>query len=114
MSVFSVPVTLGIDEERIAAEIEKNVRQQAVAKIVEHVENEIYDTDYYGRRTKSTEPLKRIIKDEAAKILAGKEEIIIELAAKILADKLSKTKAVKEKVGEILEDYEDTGDKNDE
>lgn len=110
MSVFSVPVTLGIDEERIAAEIEKNARQQAVAKIVEHIENEIYGQDYYGRRTKSAEPLKRIIAEEVKQIITDKEQLIIELAAKILADKLAKSKAVKEKVGEILEDYEDTGD----
>ena len=114
MSVFSVPVTIGIDEEKIAKEVERNARQQAVAKIVEHVENEIYTTDYYGRRTKSTEPLRDIIKAEVAMVLSAKEDLVIELAAKILADKLAKTKAVKEKVGEILEEYEDAGDGKDE
>lgn len=110
MSVFSVPVTLGIDEDVIAKEIEKNARQQAVAKIVEHIEDEIYATDYYGRRTKSTDPLKRMIKEKITEIITGKEDLIIELAAKILADKLAKSKAVKEKVGEILEENDDAGD----
>ena len=114
MSVFSVPVTIGVDEERIAAEIEKNVRQQAVAKIVEHIEHEIYSYDYCGRKTKSTEPLRDIIKSEVAMVLSAKEDLIVDLAAKILADKLAKTKAVKTKVGEILEDYEDAGDGKDE
>jgi hypothetical protein len=33
MSVFSVPVTIGVDEERIAKEIERNVEQQVIDKI---------------------------------------------------------------------------------
>jgi len=35
MSVFSVPVTIGVDEEKIAKEIESNVEAQVVRKIAD-------------------------------------------------------------------------------
>lgn len=102
MSVFSVPVTIGIDEERIAKEIEQNVETKVVDNIVKAVEEAIYNKrSYYGTKD---EPLRTMIRYEIDKILKEKEDLIVEVAATKLADKLSRHKAVKEKAAAVAEE----------
>ena len=95
MSVFSIPVTIGVDEEKIAKEIHDNVEEKVVEKITSEVEKIIFDKgSYYGRD--SDEPLRNMIKFEIGEILRKNEDKIVKLAADSLAEKLSRTKAVKE------------------
>lgn len=102
MSVFSVPVTIGIDEERIVKEIEQNVETQVVNNIVKAVEEVIYNKrSYYGTKD---EPLRTMIRYEIDKILKEKEDLIVNVAATKLADKLSRQKAVKEKAAAVAEE----------
>lgn len=42
MSVFSVPVTIGVDEEKIAKEIESDVETRVINKIADEVKEIIY------------------------------------------------------------------------
>lgn len=102
MSVFSVPVTIGVDEERIAKEIERNVEQQVIDKIAKDIENTIYDQrNYYGDRK---EPLRKMVREEIMNFLEKHETLIVNTAAEKLADKLSRTKAVKEKAAAVAEE----------
>ena len=105
MSVFSVPVTIGVDEEAIAREIRENVESQVIGKIISEIENQMYIDRYYfaGDNYKNPEPLKNMIKYEIQKKLTEHQDIIIKTAAEILADKLARTKAVKEKAALIAE-----------
>ena len=41
MSVFSVPVTIGVNEEEIAKEIRKNVEDKVVEKITKEIKGVI-------------------------------------------------------------------------
>lgn len=105
MSVFSVPVTIGVDEERIAKEIERNAEQQVINKIVDELKEVMCGKDYYGRRDiHNHQPLEDMIKKEIVKMLEGKDELIINAAAEKLADKLSRTKAVREKAAAVAEE----------
>lgn len=102
MSVFSVPVTIGVDEERIAKEIERDVKQQVIDKIAKDIENTIYDQrNYYGDRK---EPLRKMVREEIMNFLEKHETLIVNTAAEKLADKLSRTKAVKEKAAAVAEE----------
>lgn len=101
MSVFSVPVTIGVDEERIAKEIEKNVEDRVVENITNRIEDIICDKDVFGRKT--NKPLKDFVLDEIRKCVKDKEDNIVQEAAKHLAEKMAKTKAVKEAVKEVVE-----------
>lgn len=98
MSVFSVPVTIGVCEEEIAKRIEQNVEQQVVNVIKNEVEEIIFDKRYYSDRT---EPLKRLIRDEIKKVLTDKEDLIIQEAAKTLAEKMIRTKAVRDVAADV-------------
>ena len=50
MSVFSVPVTIGVNEEEIAQEIRKNVEDRVVEKITKEIKGVIYKKELYGSR----------------------------------------------------------------
>ena len=107
MSVFSVPVTIGVDEEAIAREVKENVESQVFAKIKDEVKKQMFNARYvrYGNEDSYTdpEPLRNMIKSEIAKELNRHQDLIIKTAAEILADKLARTKAVKEKAALIAE-----------
>ena len=99
MSVFSVPVTIGVDEEKIVKEIENNVEAQVVNKITEEVKDIIYKKrSYYDRDEK--EPLREMVIEEVRNCIKLNEELIIQEAAKTLVEKMARTKAYKEAVKE--------------
>lgn len=101
MSVFSVPVTIGVDEERIAKEIEKNVEDRVVENITNEVKQVIYKTNYYNKET--NEPLRKIVESQVRKVIQVNEEAIIREAAKYLADKMARSKAAREATKEVVE-----------
>lgn len=101
MGVYSVPVTIGVDEERIAQEIEKNVEDRVVARITNEVESIIYARSLYGRQTDG--PLRDMITMEIGKCIEENEDLIVKEAAKILADKMARTKAVREATKNVVE-----------
>lgn len=107
MSTFSVPVVIGVDEEAIAREVAKDAKSQVVAKILDEVKMQMFNPRYvrYSNEEKYTdpEPLRNMIKSEIQKKLEEHQDLIVKLAAEILADKLARTKAVKEKAALIAE-----------
>lgn len=99
MSVFSVPVTIGVDEEAIAKNIEQDVEKQVVKFISDEVKNAIFTrSTYYGY---DDEPLRNMIKFRIDEILRENEDKIVGIAAELLADKLVRTKAVKEVAADV-------------
>ena len=48
MATFSVPVTIGVNEEEIARSIEKEVKERVISSIGEKVEGIIYKESSYG------------------------------------------------------------------
>lgn len=102
MSVFSVPVTIGIDEEKIAKEIHENVEQQVVRAIADEVKKIIFTEHNYYNRDKN-EPLRTMVIEEVRNCIKLNEELIIKEAAKELVNKMSRTKVYKEAVKEAAE-----------
>ena len=105
MSVFSVPVTIGVDEERIAKEIENSVESQVVEKIFEEVKKVIFVTTYRGRIDEDdSTPLRKMVERKVSEVISDKEDIIIEEAAKILAEKMYRSKACKDAMKKVIEE----------
>lgn len=100
MAVYSVPVTIGVDETRIAQAIEANVESQVVAHITKQLENVICDK--YAYHSQRYEPLKEITASVIYDILKDQEQMIIDTAVKSLVDKLSKQKRTKQMVEEKI------------
>lgn len=99
MSVFSVPVTIGVDEEKIAKEIESNVEAQVVRKIADEVKGIIYQKrNYYNGYM--NEPFREMVVEEVRNCIKLNEKLIIKEAAKTLVEKMARTKVYKEAVKE--------------
>lgn len=103
MSVFSVPVTIGVDEEKIAKEIENDVKSQVVEKIFEEIKKTIYATNYYGKiDEKDSTPLRKMVETKISEVVSDKQDLIIEKASEILAEKMYKSKACKEAIKNVI------------
>lgn len=102
MSVFSVPVTIGVDEEKIVKEIESNVEAQVINKITDEIKKIMFtERNYYnGDRD---EPLRTMVIEEVRNCIKLNEKLIIKEASKTLVEKMARTKAYKEAVKEAAE-----------
>ena len=102
MGAYSIPVVIGIDEEAIAKEVQKNVED----RVVEYISGEIKEVMFYKNRSYYgvEQPLETMVKSYIEKAVDDNKERIIELAAEKLADKLSRTKAVKERAAAVAEE----------
>lgn len=102
MSVFSVPVTIGVDEEKIAKEIENNVEKQVVNKITLEVTKVMFDRrNYYSDKYDDPAPMRKMIREEIANIVSKHEDDIVKAASELLAEKMARTKVVKEAAAKI-------------
>lgn len=102
MSVYSIPVTLGIDEKAIEKKIIENAENHVIKVIENEVRNTLFDfsVSYFNKESRVEE----IAREEIVKMLDKNQDKIIELAAEKLADKLSRQKAVKEKAGDVAKE----------
>lgn len=97
MSVYSVPVTIGVDEKRIAEEIENDVEHQVINSITKEVKNKMFSKSHYQE-----DPLDTMIK-KVKRIVENNKDYIVENTSKLLCEKLSRTKAVREAVQNVID-----------
>lgn len=102
MAVYSVPVVIGVDEERIVKGIEKDVEAKVVKAIKDEIWKVMFAKDSYYQYT-NDEPLRRLIRAQIDEFLKEKEDKIVMAATTMLAEKLARTKAVKEKAASVVE-----------
>lgn len=95
-----VQFAIGIDDQKIKDIIMGKAEKEIMATLTNDIRRHIFDKNYYGQPDEKF--LSYWVKERVDKILSDSKTEIIELAAVHLADKLSRTKAVKEKVNEVL------------
>lgn len=100
-----VQFAISVDDNAIKERIESNVEREVIQEITKKVEEVIYNK-YAYRDPK--EPLKNMVKARIDVIFTEEKDTIIEMASKILADRLLKSKKGKE----LLEQYEVQEDDN--
>lgn len=96
-----VQFAIGIDDNVIKDRIEKNVEKEVIKTITEKVEDVIYKKHYYYGYDEK-EPLKNMVKGVINEVIEKERDVILEMASKILADRLLKSKKGKA----LLEQYE--------
>lgn len=98
MGVYNVPVVLSIDEEKIAAQIEKEAEIKILDKLNEKIEKEVFGyRGYYG-----TSPAKDMAETIIKELIKECKDEIIQGAIKELAANMVRTKAVKEAVNKTI------------
>lgn len=104
MGVYSVPVTIGVDEHRIAKEVEANIESKVLDKITYEVKRAIYGRRYYNSKAfdeNDLSPVLDMVREAVDGILEKHEQEIVDGAINKLTDRLSRKKIVKEKAAAI-------------
>lgn len=99
-TVYSIPVTLGIDEEAIEKKIASDVERHVLSEIDKKLQDDLFNRRYYGDEAY----IYKVAREEIVKMLSHREEEIVNMAAEKLADKLARSKAVKEAAGDMAKD----------
>lgn len=98
-----VNIAFDFDDETVRKNIEKNVEEEIIKSIRRDIEVEVFQSNtYYGYNH-----LADYCKSTVDAIIRERQDEIVEKAIKLLAEKLSRKKFVKEKVGDLLEQIED-------
>lgn len=90
---------ISIDDDAITKRIQENAEKIIIQKIEQDVKKNIFSIDYRGNSI----GLNYIAESIFNKWLDSHKDEIIQVASKALADKMIKTKAVKEAINKVLE-----------
>ena len=96
-----VSFTVSLDDNRIEELVLKSAVKEITKDLTSRVEKIIYNRNYYD-----SNDLSRVVCDEIKNFMEVNREDIIDRAAAKLADSLKRTKAVKDKIGEVLAEVE--------
>lgn len=91
-----------IDDERIRAAIEKSAEEKVMKELIRQVMNHVFDAGYYGSDAKPSDPMKEWCIKHFDDFLEQNREVILDRAAERLADRLSRTKAAKEMLFQVI------------
>lgn len=101
-----VNVAFDFDDKRIVESIESQVHKEVIDNITEETKKIIFEKRWgYNKSYNENDPapLKQMIEHRISEVLDENKDIIINGAIKTLADRLARTKQVKEAVGKLVE-----------
>lgn len=93
-----VQFAVGIDDNAIAQRVEESAEKQIIKDIKQDVMNKIFQSYYRNSDATRKDPLSDFSKGLVESFLNEHKDEILDKAAMHLADKLSRTKAAKEKI----------------
>lgn len=94
-------VAIEFEDEHIQQVIYKQAEKEVIKKVIQDVENAIYKHSCWSKNDsneRNRQGVTQLIKDYTDKFFADNKDAIIKETSKILADRLSRTKAAKELV----------------
>lgn len=98
-----IQFAVGIDDDRIVNLVEANASKQIIRELKQQVANRIFSANYYG---KNADPSRDQLSEASVQIvsdfLKANKDTIVERASEILADKMFKSKTIKEKIKDSL------------
>lgn len=100
-----VQFAVGIDDNAIVKNIMEHAEKVITDELTQQVRDKLFSSSYYARHATEKDPLSSYAEGLINRYLDSHKDEIIEKAAIHLADKLSRTKAVKERiVQEVLKE----------
>lgn len=94
-----VQFAVGIDDDAIVKKIEEYAVKTITAELKQNVADEIFEPYYNSRRANpASDPLSKFSANIVCQFLDENKETIIEKASAMLADKMFKSKTVREKM----------------
>lgn len=100
--IQTIQFTIDFDDETLKKRIAENAERQVIKTITDGVKRELFGLDYYGK------PCSREVADwvheRVGELLAANRKEIIAQASKELADRLYRSKNVREAAGEVAKE----------
>ena len=94
-----VQFAISFDDEAVTNKVKEKAEQHILDTLTKDLKDQIFESDWYGRPTKNiSDGVKNIIEQK----LDSWKDLIIQAAAKELANRLSRSKQVKEMVNQVL------------
>lgn len=97
--IFNIAVEF--EDEQIQQMIYNKAEKEVIKKVIQDVENAIYKHSCWSKNDsneRNRQGVTQLIKDYTDKFFADNKDAIIKETSKMLADRLSRTKAAKELV----------------
>ena len=94
-------VAIEFEDEQIQQMIYNKAEKEVIKKVIQDVENAIYDHSCWNKddsNERNRQGVTQLVKDYTDKFFTDNKDAIIQETAKILAERLSRTKAAKELV----------------
>lgn len=98
-----IQFAVGIDDDRIVNLVEENASKHIIGELKQQVANRIFSANYYD---KNADPSRDQLSEASVQIvsdfLKANKDTIVERASEILADKMFKSKTIREKIKDSL------------
>lgn len=91
-----VQFAINFDDQRITRMVEENAQRAIIADLEQKVNDRIFNAGYYGGHGDPKNGFSSWMDGRVEGFLSEHKDVIIETAGRFLAEKLSRTKAVKE------------------
>lgn len=94
-----IQFAIGIDDDRIVKLVEDNASKQIIGDLKQQVANRIFSAYYYGQNANpSTDKLSDLSVQIVSDFLKDNKDVIVERASELLADKMLKSKTMRDKI----------------
>lgn len=98
-----IQIAVGVDDERIT----KICEEAAAKQIIEDIKLAAHGKSYYGKINDTPENLEELFKEEIKKCVDENKDKIIPLAVAEVTKGILKTKALKEAVGDLVDEIKE-------
>ena len=97
-----VQFAISIDDAAITARVSENAEREIIKDLKQQVANKLFKSRYYSQNVDpKNDPLSQFAENIVYTFLEDNKSAIIENASKMLAEKLARTKAGKEILGNL-------------
>ena len=94
-----IQFAIGIDDDRIVKLVEDNASKQIIGDLKQQVANRIFSAYYCGQNANpSTDKLSDLSVQIVSDFLKDNKDVIVERASELLADKVLKSKTMRDKI----------------
>ena len=100
--IHNLQLAVDFDDEALKKRIAENAERQVIKTITDGVKKELFGLDYYGNPC--SRDVAEWVHEQVGELLAANRESIIAQASSLLADRLYRSKNVREAAGEIAKE----------
>ena len=99
-----IQFAIGIDDDRIVKLVEDNASKQIIGDLKQQVANRIFSAYYCGQNANpSTDKLSDLSVQIVSDFLKDNKDVIVERASELLADKMLKSKTMRDKIKDSVQ-----------